>query len=83
MSDIIGECSRCGTKQKVSKCQRKQTARVLLETEKGEKTITLFQDQLQALTSNAAGYSISDKLLGIEDSNQQQQRCHNSYGPVA
>ena len=42
------------------------TARVLLETEKGEKIITLFRDQLQALTSNAAGYSISDKLLGID-----------------
>ena len=50
----IGECSKCSTKMKISKCKSKAVARVLLESVDGkERKVTAFDEVVQKI----AGFS--------------------------
>ena len=66
VNDVIGECGKCSIKQKLSKCKQKDTAKIILETAKEQRKIMLFQEHLQAITANAAGDTIAEKLLSTE-----------------
>ena len=67
VTDFVGECSRCGIKMKLSKCQLKETAKVLVRSDTGsECRIMLFSEQLESLIVNKVGSTISDKLFSID-----------------
>ncbi len=61
---MIGECVKCHTKVKLSRCINNSTAKFIVEDSGGKQwSLTAFQDQIEAITKNQIGSSIEEKLL--------------------
>ena len=47
-TDVMGECSRCKMKVKISRCRRGATANVVFEADNGaQKNLVIFDEQLK------------------------------------
>ena len=64
-SDVVGECTKCGAKLKLHICGLQQMAKIVIEDEGGEHTLTLFGEQLEGLLIHEVGDGTADKLLSI------------------
>ena len=67
----IGCCVKCGVKQKLARCKSNAVAKVILENEEKIRTVTIFADVMNELTSHSESgeYSrepdLEMKLLGV------------------
>lgn len=63
-SDVIGECTKCGMRQKLSKCGKSIAVQFIVEDEKKRKLrVCAFNDVITEMVSGISGECLSDKLL--------------------
>ena len=65
-TSAIGQCSKCGLKQKLASCQMNSSARVIIQEESSKEKVTLsiFNASIQKLTNTIiSDDSTEDKLL--------------------
>ena len=65
----IGQCGKCGLKQKLSQCKRNAVAKVVIENmadeRKVKKTVTMFSDVINTVCVVAGVDSIDVQLLNM------------------
>lgn len=66
-SSGIGECTKCGAKMKLTKCEHKKMAKVIIEDGEGKmRNVAIFGEQMDTLIgSGEVGGVIGEKLLSI------------------
>ena len=63
---VIGECSKCGMMQKIKKCRKLMTAKVIVSTVDGKShVLTMFDEVVTSLIDGVSGESLDLKLLAV------------------
>lgn len=64
ISSVMGECSKCKMKVKISKCDVNSNADILFRSLDGQQcSVTILQKELDVITAEVSGASLSEKLL--------------------
>ena len=63
-NEMIGQCGKCGMKQKLTRCSKSCAARFIIENEEGGKmNVSAFNEVVESIVSGTSGDSIDIKLL--------------------
>ena len=66
VSEVVGECSKCGIKVKMSRCTKSVAARLVVEDEAGkEHRVTAFNEVVDNIIRGVDGSDVSEKLLSV------------------
>lgn len=63
ITDVVGECTKCSMKVKLSRCETTASARVKFEIQGNTKEITLFGEAIRTITNGISGEDLDYKLL--------------------
>ena len=79
VSEVVGECSKCGIKVEMSKCTKSVAARLVVEDEAGkEHRVTAFNEMVDDIIRGVDGSDVSEKLLSVPMMNIHDcQRCYS------
>lgn len=66
VGESIGQCTKCGLKVKLSKCELRISARVVFEAVSGgQQNLTIFGKELEAIKEKGSGSSLEEQLLSL------------------
>lgn len=68
LNDVIGECSKCSCKMKMSRCEQNLSVRFMVEGD-GKQTwrLTAFKHEVEAIVAGETGASIAEKMLLVDN----------------
>ena len=85
ISEVVGECGRCGAKVRMEKCSKSVSVRFVVEGLQGNKWhLTAFGQEVQAITSGQCRETIIEKMpsapnmsftLSVKDAVRHVQVC--------